>query len=100
MHTGLITSIVNMAHTGVHSATACAIFEKMDDVLTRNGISWWNCIGVSVDNTSVNLGKRNSIMTRVQQKNAATYFMGCPCHVLHITSMKAAEVFVKVKTRV
>ena len=68
----------------------------MNDALTGNGISWDNCIGVSVDNTSVNLGKRNSIMTRVKQKNAASYFMGCPCHILHNTCIKVAEVFAKV----
>ena len=53
---------------------------------------------MSVNNMPIILGKRNSIMTRVQQKNTATYFMGCPCHVLQNTSMKAAEVFAKVKT--
>ena len=52
-----------------------------------------NCVGVSVDNTSVNLGKRNSILTRVLVKNPTIYFMGCPCHIVHNTCMKAAEKF-------
>ncbi len=68
----------------------------MDDVLQGNGISWSNCVGVSVDNTSVNLGKRNSILTRVREKNPAVYFMGCPCHIIHNTCMKAAEKFTQV----
>ena len=52
-----------------------------------------NCVGVSVDNTSVNLGKRNSILTRVLVKTPTIYFMGCPCHIVHNTCMKAAEKF-------
>ena len=31
-------------------------------------------------------------MTRVKQKNEASYFMGCPCH-LHIIACKASETF-------
>ena len=68
----------------------------MDTVLEHCNISWDNCVGVSVDNTSVNLGKRNSIFTRVKEKNPAVYFMGCPCHILHNVCMKASEEFSKV----
>ena len=81
---------------GTESATAASIFEKMDVILQENGISWSNCVGVSVDNTSVNLGKRNSILTQVHQKNPAVYFMGCPCHIIHNTCMKAAGKFTQV----
>ena len=68
----------------------------MDLVLEENSISWHNCVGVSVDNTSVNLAKNNSIYTRVKAQNPDVYFMGCPCHVLHNTCIKAAEEFTKV----
>ena len=68
MYTRFISSIANTVHASVHSATANAILEKMDDVLTRNGISWLNCIGVSVNNMSVNLEKRNFITTRVYSR--------------------------------
>ena len=55
------------------SASAASIFNA---VFQENGVSWEHCIGVSVDNTSVNLGKRNSILTLVREKIPATYFMG------------------------
>ena len=61
-----------------------------------NHIPWTNCVGTAVDNTSVNLGRRNSIMTRVLQQNPNVYFMGCPCHIVHNTAMKAAESFTQV----
>ena len=84
--------------SGRDSTTAAAIFAKMDEVLQDNEVKWRNCIGVSVDNTSVNLGKRNSILTRVKEKNPAIYFMGCPCHILHNTCMKAEEKFNQVSS--
>ena len=65
-------------------------------MLSSNDITWDNCIGIAVDNTSVNVGKRNSIMTRVIQKNGSVYFMGCPCHVIHNTAVKASQSFCKV----
>ena len=83
---------------GRDSATAESIFAKMDSVLQEHNIPWGNCVGVSVDNTSVNLGKRNSIYTRVLGKNPRVYFMGCPCHVLHNTCIKAAEKFTQVNS--
>ena len=76
--------------TGVTSATAAAIFSKMDEVLSSCDISWANCVGVGVDNTSVNLGKHNSIKTRVQQANPSIYFMRCPCHIAHNAACAAA----------
>ncbi len=81
---------------GKESATAANIFKKMADVLDDNGILWNQCVGVSVDNASVNLGKRNSIMTRVESVNPAIYFMGCPCHIIHNTCMKASDAFTSV----
>ena len=73
---------------GTDSGTAAAIFNKKDEVLQQNNIAWSNCVSVSVDNTSVNLGKNNSIMTWVHQKHRAAYFMGCPYHVIHNTCLK------------
>ena len=65
----------------------------MDQVLQANGIPWSNCVGTSVDNTSVNMGVRNSIRSRALAQNSAIYFMGCPCHIVHNTCMKASEEF-------
>ena len=72
----------------------------MNDVLQSNDIPWNNCIGASVDNTSVNLGKRNSILTRVHQQNPTVFFMGCPCHIVHNTTHKAAEKFTAVSNNI
>ena len=55
-----------------------------------------HCIGLCVDNNSVNLGLHNSIMTRLVQKNPASYVMGCPCHIVHDIALKASSEFTKV----
>jgi len=65
------------------SATAESIFSKFHETLTKHNIDWQRCVGFSVDNTSVNLGTTNSIMTRVLAKNESVYFLGCPCHIIH-----------------
>jgi hypothetical protein len=78
------------------SSTAEGIFSKMEDAFTTHDISWNNCVGLGVDNTSVNMGCRNSIKTRVLEKNPAIYIMGCPCHIVHNTALKAAQAFEEV----
>ena len=80
-------------HAGENSATAESIFSKMNEVFEDNQILWKHCVGVGVDNTSVNVGKNNSIMTRVQEK---IYFMGCPCHTVHNAAGKASDKFAEV----
>ena len=53
-------------------------------------------MGIGLDNTSVNMGCRNSVKVRVLEKNSAIYVMGCACHVVHNTASKAALAFEKV----
>uniref|UniRef100_H3B1S8 HAT C-terminal dimerisation domain-containing protein n=1 Tax=Latimeria chalumnae TaxID=7897 RepID=H3B1S8_LATCH len=77
--------------TGKDPATAAAIFNKIDQTLDTHSIPWANCVGFGVDNTSVNLRKRNYITTRVKGKNAACYFMGCPRHLVHNVACKSAS---------
>ncbi len=63
------TQLLDMCTTtGRNCGTAAAIFEKIDSILGNHEIPWNYCIGFGVDNTSVNLGIRNSIMTRVKEK--------------------------------
>ena len=88
------TRFLDMGTTsGTNSATAQAIFDKMNAVLAMHNIPWEKCVGVGVDNTSVNLGRHNSIMTKVHQINSKVYFMGCPCHIAHNAASAASDRF-------
>ena len=74
-------------------STAEGIFTKMQATLEKHDISWMNCVGLSVDNASVNMGCRNSVKTRIQEVNPAIYVMGCPCHIVHNIAGKASNSF-------
>ena len=90
------TRLLDMCTTsGRNCGTAASIFSKIDSTLAKHNIPWSNCVGFGVDNTSVNVGIRNSIMTHVKQKVSTCYFMGCPCHLVHNVANYAAEAFQK-----
>ena len=74
-------------------STADAIFTIINDTLKSYDIDWNMCVAFGVDNTNVNMGRRNSIRTRVEAENESVYFVGCPCHMVHNTACKASEVF-------
>lgn len=51
----VVTHFLDMCTTtGASSATAEAIFSKMDQVMLSCEVPWNDCVGVGVDNTSVN----------------------------------------------
>ena len=69
-----MTQLLDMCLTT--GSTAEAIYTKLNEALMNFGIDRKKCVAFGVDNTRVNLGKKNSIKTRVQQQNSAIYFMG------------------------
>ena len=75
------------------SSTAEDIFATIEDAFAKCGISFQNCVGIGLDNTSVNMGCRNSIRSRIMQKNSAVYVTGCPCHIVHNIAVKASVAF-------
>ena len=73
------------------SGTAAGYFDKLEEVFFSKSTPWCNCVAFSVDSTSVNVGKHNSIKTRLEAKNPALYTLGCPCHFIHNAAHKAAK---------
>jgi len=84
----------------MNSSTAESIFTAMDDALFSRDILWHQCIGLSMDNASVNMGKHNSIKSRVTHLEKSIYVMGCPCHIIHNVGQKASQAFCQVSIAV
>ena len=93
----VVTRFLDMCTTT--GATAEAIYNTMNvrlGSLLNCPNPWMLCTSVGVDNTSVNIGVRDSIKTRVLRQNPAVYFNGCPCHIIHNAAQKAGECFSEV----
>lgn len=73
------------------SGTAAAYFEKVEEVFSSKSIPWCNCVAFSTDSASVNVGRHNSIKTRLEAQNPALYTLGCPCHFIHNAAHKASK---------
>ena len=58
--------------------TAEALFNNINSILRENRVDWENCVVIGLDNTAVNVGKKNSIMTQVLAKNKNIFIDGCP----------------------
>ena len=69
------------------------LFQNISNALRSNEIDWSKCVGLSLDNTSVNLDRHNSIKTRVQEIKNSIYINGSPCHVVDNLANKDAEMF-------
>ena len=76
--------------------TAEALFNNINSTLRENRVDWKNCVVIGLDNTEVNVGKKNPIMTQVLAKNKNLFINGCPCHIIRNTANKAAERFSEV----
>ena len=74
-----------------NQGTAATCFEKVEEVFISHNIPWPNCIALSVDSASVNIGRYNSIKTRLEVKNPSVYTLGCPCHFIHNTAHAASK---------
>lgn len=90
----VVTQFLDMCT--LRSATAEAVYQVMDGVLSsllELANPWSMCTSLGVDNTSVNTGVRNSLKTRIVQRNKAIFFNGCPCHVIHNAAQKSGIAF-------
>ena len=64
--------------------TSEAIFNDIDNVFTNLKIPWTNCIGFARDKCNVIVGKINSVLTKVKQKNPDVFSIGCICHLANL----------------
>ncbi len=77
----------------VSDSSADGIFTQVSKVFEKHSVPWRNVIGLSLDNTSVNMGRHNGLNRKFEAKNAGVYTFGCPCHIIHNTANHASKVF-------
>ena len=62
-----------------------------EEVFASSNIPWSNYLALSVDSASVNIGRHNSIKSRLELKIPSVYTLGCPCHFIHNAAHAAAN---------
>ena len=67
-------------------ATAQALFDALDGVFQRRRIPWANVIGYGSDSASVMTGRRNSVLSRVLEKQPNVFSMACVCHLAALSA--------------
>ncbi len=73
-----------------------SIASAIGSVIVKHSLSWDNVVAISMDNTSVNFGRRSGIMSRLQREFCPNlYGMGCPCHIIHNTAEQGYKAFSK-----
>ena len=71
------TRFQNMCcNTSESSGTAETIFPKTESVIDYLEVSWENCVGFSLDNTSANMRIQDSMKGQIIPKKEACYIMG------------------------
>ena len=52
-----------------HSGKAESLFSAIDSTMTNDGVNWNNLVSIGLDNTNSNMAIKNSIKSRILQKN-------------------------------
>ena len=76
-----------------HCLKASTLFEAIDGTLTKDGLDWDNIVSVGLDNTNANIGNKNSIKSRIFEKNASCFIAGCNCHLSHLAAGRGGSAY-------
>ena len=72
-------------------ATGETLFQAMNTALEERSIPWTNAIGFASDSASVMVGKRNSVLSRVRERNPDVFSLGCMCHLTALCAAAALK---------
>ena len=75
----------------VNIATAETLFKAIHDTMEKHNIPWTNVIGFASDSANVMVGRRNSVLSRVIQKQSDVFSMGCVCHLAALCAAAALK---------
>lgn len=65
-------------------ATAEKLFNHIDTALVSRSVPWANVVGFESDNANVMMGRYNSVLSRVKEKQPKVFSLGCVCHLANL----------------
>uniref|UniRef100_H3AVF6 HAT C-terminal dimerisation domain-containing protein n=1 Tax=Latimeria chalumnae TaxID=7897 RepID=H3AVF6_LATCH len=75
----------------VNSATDENLFKALEDAFEANNIKWENVTRLGADGAANMIGKNNSLMSRIKEKQPHLHTLHCVCHVSHICASDACK---------
>ena len=72
-------------------ATAESLFNALSHELESRHIPWENLVGYASDTANVMVGKRNSVLSRILQKQPKLFSLGCVCHLAALCASAALK---------
>ena len=80
-----------MCATSVENCSkASTLFEAINGTLTKYGLDWDN---IYFYNTNENIGNKNFIKSKIFEKNASCFIVGCNCHLLHLVAGRGGSAY-------
>ena len=68
------------------------LFEAIDESLIERDIPWSKVVGFESDTTNVMIGKHNSVLSRVKNKQPNVFSQGCVCHLSNLCLLAGVKV--------
>ena len=84
-----VTRFLNMPVCNIGTATK--LFECIDTTLQERGIPWAHVVGFESDTTNAMVGKHNSVLSRVKEKQPTVYSQGCVCHLANLSLLAGVK---------
>ena len=74
------------ATSGKHCSKAVTLFNNIDETHSKDCIDWCSLISSGLDHTNANIGSKNSLKSRILEKNSSFFEAGCNFHLVHSLS--------------
>ena len=73
-------------------AAAKKMFEALTEVMEENEIPWENLVGYASDTANVMVGARNSVLSRIRDKQPQVFSLGCLANLCSAAGLKSLPV--------
>lgn len=75
----------------INIAKGESLFAGLDAALEAAGIPWKNMVRYATDSASVMVGSRNSVLSRVRQRQPNVFSLGCIYHLANLCAAAALK---------